>query len=265
MRGTLASRLMPLGFTHSPKSSVLGVGKSVALLLPLLVLLCPTAARAQSTYDEGADPAETGTTGTQEPAAADVSMRIPCLEDLAADGSARKGVQVRPFLKKHRFEIAGLGGLYASDVLSSTYSFGGTAAYFPSEDFAIEVMVTHAPVKFALEDSFTGFGGARRFETGSANQAMLSMLFVPMQAKFKFDEETILPADIFLVGGAGRTFHDSVQGLTWEVGVGMHLYLGQYFDLRIDVRDFIVAQEVLGKGRITNNLLVTAGLGVWVL
>jgi outer membrane beta-barrel protein len=265
MRGTLVSRLMPLGFAHFSKTSVFGVGQAVAVLLPVFVLLCPSIAQAQSTYDEGADPAEAGSKGTAEPDATDISMRIPCLEDLAADGSARKGVQVRPFLKKHRFEIAGLGGLYASDVLSSTYSFGGTAAFFPSEDFAVELMVTHAPVKFALEDPFTGFGGARRFETGSANQAMLSMVFVPMQAKFKFDEETILPADVFIVGGAGRTFHDSVQGLTWEGGFGMHLYLGHYFDLRIDVRDFIVPQEVLGKGRITNNLLVTAGLGVWVL
>lgn len=220
---------------------------------------------AQSTYDEGIDPPEPGQSDSVEPDAEDVSLRIPCLEDLSADGQIRKGVQRRPFLKKHRFEVAALGGLYASDVLSSTYTFGGAGSFYFSEDFALELLVTHAPVAFALEKPFTSFDGKTRFESGSATQAMASMLFVPMQAKFKFSEEGIYPADIFLVGGVGRTFHDSVQGLTWEAGVGMRLYLGKYFDLRLDLRDFIVPQEVLGRARISNNLLVTLGLGVWAL
>lgn len=230
----------------------------------LLAFFCGQAA-AQSTYDERPDPTEAGSAGNLEPDAADVSLRVPCLEELSADGQVRKGVQRRPFLKRHRFELAALGGLYASDVLSSTYSYGGAASYYASEDLAIELLVTHAPVNYALQDPFSAFDRQRRFEAGSANQAMLSLIFVPMQAKFKFSEEAIFPADVFLVGGAGRTFHDSVQGLTWEAGVGMHLYLGRYFDLRLDVRDFIVPQEVLGRAHITNNLLVTMGLGLWVL
>ena len=222
-------------------------------------------AYAQSTYDEGADPPEPGQTDGGEPDAEDVSLRIPCLEDLSAEGQVRKGVQRRPFLKRHRFEVAAVGGLYASDVLSSTYTFGGAGSFYFSEDFALEVLITHAPVDFALEKPFTSFDCKTRFESGSATQAMASMLFVPMQAKFKFSEEGIYPADIFIVGGVGRTFHDTVQGLTWEAGVGMRLFLGKYFDLRLDVRDFIVPQEVLGRARISNNLLVTLGVGVWAL
>lgn len=219
---------------------------------------------AQSTYDEGADPPEPGNDGNLE-VVDDPSLRIPCLQDLSSDGQVRKGVQQRPFLKRHRFEVAALGGLYASDVLSSTYTFGGAASYYLSEDFALEFMFTHAPVRFTLEEPFSAFDQDRRFEPGRANQAMASLLFVPMQAKFKFSEDSIVPADIFIVGGAGRTFHDSVQGLTWEAGVGMHLYLGRYVAMRFDVRDFILPQEVLGQARLTNNLMVSLGVGVWVL
>ncbi|MDX2020108.1 MAG: outer membrane beta-barrel domain-containing protein [Deltaproteobacteria bacterium] len=235
------------------------------LFIGALVLGAAGPAMAQSTYDEGADPPEPGQADSVEPDAEDVSLRIPCLEDLSADGQVRKGVQRRPFLKKHRFEVTAVGGLYASDVLSSTYTYGGAGSFYFSEDFALEVLVTHAPVSFDLEKPFTSFDGKTRFESGSATQAMASMLFVPMQAKFKFSEEGIYPADIFLVGGVGRTFHDSVQGLTWEAGVGMRLFLGKYFDMRVDVRDFIVPQEVLGRARISNNLLVTLGVGVWAL
>src|SRR5262245_3005385 len=58
---------------------------------------------------------------------------LACLEGDSADGK-RKGVQRRDFLKKHRFELGAVGGWYASDALSSTYSYGGALAFYPSEE-----------------------------------------------------------------------------------------------------------------------------------
>ena len=74
-----------------------------------------------------------------------------------ATGGRRKGVQRRDFLKRHRFEVARLGGYYASDALSSTYSYGGAVAFYPSEDFGLELLVTRTPVKFRLEEPFSAF------------------------------------------------------------------------------------------------------------
>ena len=48
-------------------------------------------------------------------------------------------------------------------------------------------------------------------------------------------------------------------GLTWEAGAGVKLYFNQYFSLRFDLRDFLLPQEVLGRGRITNNVTVLGG------
>ena len=67
-----------------------------------------------------------------------------------------------------------------------------------------------------------------------------------------------------MVAGAGRTFHESVMGLTWEGGLGLKLYLSHYVTLRFDVRDFLLPQEVLGRGRITNNITVLGGVSVWL-
>ena len=64
--------------------------------------------------------------------------------------------------------------------------------------------------------------------------------------------------------GAGRTFHESVLGLTWEAGLGIKLYIAHYLTLRFDVRDFLLPQEVLGQGRITNNVTVLGGLSLWL-
>ncbi len=56
-----------------------------------------------------------------------------------------------------------------------------------------------------------------------------------------------------------------MQGLTWEAGAGAKIYFNRFLSFRLDVRDFLLPQEVLGRGRITNNVTVLAGLSLWVL
>jgi outer membrane beta-barrel protein len=157
-----------------------------------------------------------------------------------------------------------VGGFYASDALSSTYSYGGALAYYPSEDFGVEVLVTRSPVRFRLEEPFTSFDQEHHFAPGIAWQGIASLLWSPIHAKLKFTDKTIIHSDIFVVAGAGRTFHESVMGLTWEGGLGIKLYISHYVTLRFDVRDFLLPQEVLGRGRITNNVTVLGGVSVWL-
>ena len=187
---------------------------------------------------------------------------LACLEG-DATGGRRKGVQRRDFLKRHRFEISGLGGFYAADALSSTYSYGGALAFYPSEDFGLEVLVTRSPMQFRLEEAFTSFDQQTHFQPSIAWQGIFSLLWSPIHAKFKFSETRIIHSDFFAVAGAGRTFDPTVLGLTWEVGGGLKLYFNRYLSFRLDLRDFLLPQEVLGRGRITNNVNVLAGLSLW--
>jgi outer membrane beta-barrel protein len=196
----------------------------------------------------------------QEPESA--HHALTCLEG-DATGGRRKGVQRRDFLKRHRFELSAVGGFYASDALSSTYSYGGALAFYPSEDFGVEVLITRSPVSFRLEQPFNAFDREQHFQPGQALQGIVSLLWSPIHAKFKFTEETIIHGDVFAVAGAGRTFHESVLGLTWEAGAGIKLYLARHLAFRLDVRDFLLPQEVLGRGRITNNVTILAGLSAW--
>jgi outer membrane beta-barrel protein len=225
----------------------------------------PTEEPSRAATDESAESGDEGEgdgQGEDEPQSA--LHALTCLEGDGTGGGRRKGVQRRDFLKRHRFELSGLGGFYASDALSSTYSYGGALAYYPSEDFGVEVLVTRSPVRFRLEEPFTSFDQEHHFSPGIAYQGILSLLWSPVHAKLKFTEQTIIHSDIFAVAGAGRTFHDSVLGLTWEAGLGIKLYLAHYVTLRFDVRDFLLPQEVLGRGRITNNVTVLGGVSLWL-
>jgi len=188
---------------------------------------------------------------------------LACLEGDSADGK-RKGVQRRDFLKRHRFEIGALGGWYASDALSSTYSYGGAVAFYPSEDFGLEVLVTRTPIHFRLEEPFNAFDSERHFTPSVAYQAIGSLLWSPIHAKFKFTESTIIHGDIFALAGAGRTFHESVLGLTWEAGFGLKLYFSRFVSFRLEIRDFLIPQEVLGRGRSTNNITILGGFSLWL-
>jgi outer membrane beta-barrel protein len=208
------------------------------------------------------DPPETGEASEEPPPS---SSRVSCLDDASEEGYQRKGVQKRDFLKRRRFELSAVGGFNASDVLSSTYTFGGALSFFPSEDFGVEALVTYAPVQFRLEEPFGAFDGRQRFAPGSALQAMGALLFSPFHAKFKFSDTTIVHGDLFFLGGAGRTFHESVQGISWQAGVGLKLYIARHFAFRLDVRNFVLPQEVLGRGRITNNLSILGGFALWFL
>jgi outer membrane beta-barrel protein len=204
--------------------------------------------------DEGGDEAESAESALHG---------LACLEG-DATGGRRKGVQRRDFLKKHRFELSGLGGFYASDALSSTYSYGGAVAFYPSEDFGLEFLLTRTPMQFRLEQPFTAFDQQTHFTPSVAWQGIASLLWSPIHAKFKFSENTIIHGDLFAVVGAGRTSDPSVLGLTWEAGVGAKLYFNRFFSFRLDLRDFLLPQEVLGRGRITNNVTILAGLSLWL-
>jgi len=211
-----------------------------------------------------ADSEAEGDNDTGEEESAESALHgLACLEG-DATGGRRKGVQRRDFLKKHRFELSGLGGFYASDALSSTYSYGGALSFYPSEDFGVELLVTRSPMQFRLEEAFTAFDQQTHFAESVAWQGIFSLLWSPIHAKFKFSDTTIIHGDLFAVAGAGRTADPTVMGLTWEAGAGAKLYFNKYFSFRLDLRDFLLPQEVLGRGRITNNVTVLAGLSLWL-
>lgn len=222
----------------------------------------PPAAAGGSSSAESDNEGE-GESGDEEESAESALHGLACLEG-DATGGKRKGVQRRDFLKKHRFELSGLGGFYASDALSSTYSYGGALAFYPAEDFGLELLVTRTPMQFRLEEAFTAFDQQTHFQQSVAWQGIFSLLWSPIHAKFKFTENTIIHGDLFAVAGAGRTADPTVLGLTWEAGGGAKLYFNKYFAFRLDLRDFLLPQEVLGRGRITNNVTILAGLSLWL-
>ena len=90
------------------------------------------------------------------------------------------------------------------------------------------------------------------------------MLWSPIHAKLKFTDKTIIHGDVFVVAGAGPHVPRVGHGPDLGGGLRHQALRRQYVTFRFDVRDFLLPQEVLGRGRITNNITVLGGVSVWV-
>jgi outer membrane beta-barrel protein len=205
----------------------------------------------------GADaaPADAATTGEEA-----------CLDgtDELGRAGARKGVQKRDFLKRLRGEISGWGGFFASDLLSSSYQYGGAAAFYITEDLGIEGSLVITPFALAAEKPLTQFFAGQTFRSSLAWIVVGNLLWVPAHFKVRASERAIMHGDAMLAVGAGRTFHSTAQGITFDVGLGLKFYPTRWLALRFDLRDYVIVQEAIAVQRVTNNLVGLAGLSLFL-
>ncbi len=194
-------------------------------------------------------------------AAADESCLDPA--DPLGENGARKGIQRRPFLKRLRVELSAWGGFFAADLLSTTYTYGGAVAFYPFEDWGFEASLHVSPFDLAIEKPLTNFFAGQVYEKSLAFIVVGNAIWSPIHFKVKATEKAIGYGDVFFYLGAGDTIHDTVQGLTFDVGFGVKFYAGKYFGVRFDLRDYLMVQEAIAVQRVTNNLVGTFGISVY--
>lgn len=213
-------------------------------LAMLLFLLASATARAQSLPSETPPPTS------------------PCLDDDAA----RKGVQDKTFLKRRHLELAPAGGLYASDLLSSSYAWGGSVAVYITEDLGVEATFMVSPIALDVDRSLSEFFGDSRFREGTGYLGLGALVWSPIHFKVRTSGGGILHGDIELAVGGGKLWgaSDTTQGYAIQGGTRVELYLTRWLSLRLDFRDVLLIQEAVAETRLTNNIVVLGGLGLWI-
>jgi len=190
-----------------------------------------------------------------------------CLDETIRDELGRelkpRGVQERDFLKKHKLELVAHGGLYSGDLTSSSYVYGGSLAFFFTEDFGIEGRFDVTNMTVDLDSPLAQFFGEGHFKPGKAYLALGNFIWSPIHAKMKIGDG-IVHADILLTAGAGRLIHDSVQGVTYDAGLSLDLFTTHWLTFRFDARDVMAVQEAVAETRFTHNIVATAGLAFWI-
>jgi outer membrane beta-barrel protein len=174
-----------------------------------------------------------------------------------------RGVQKKDFLKRRKLNLELHGGLHGGDVTSSSWLGGAALGFFFTEDFGIAAQFDVTPLELDLDSPINRFFGDDRFEPGLAYIALGKVMWSPIHAKLKLGGG-IVHADMMFFAGGGRMFHDAVQGLSFDAGMALDLFVTKVLTIRLDFRDLMAVQEIAGETRYTNNFITTAGLALWI-
>ena len=139
----------------------------------------------------------------------------------------------------------------------------GSRELFLTEDLGFELSFDLTPISLDLDEPLAEFFGDDRFEPGMGYLALANVIWSPIHAKAKMGGG-IVHADVLLFAGAGRLFHDSIQGVSFDAGLALDLFVSRFVTVRLDARNLLAVQEVAAETRLTNNLIATAGLVVWI-
>ncbi len=198
--------------------------------------------------------------------------RIKCLDASMVDefgrARARKGVQPRRFRKALRASLSLTGGGNFGDLTDTSWQAGGSLAFWISEDFGLDASFRASPTTFRLERIATEFTGQDRYPDGQiANMSYTilgHLLWAPLHTKLRARGDRIIHGDFVLFAGAGPTLHPTSRGVGFDLGASLYLYPTRWLSLRLDLSDYVLAQELLGSRRISNSLVLSAGLGLWI-
>ncbi len=176
-----------------------------------------------------------------------------------------RGVQKRLFEKAGRHELSVMGGLYAADLLSSSYLLSGAYTFHFTEDLGLEASFGYTRADSALVrivQRDTSFTALRLNAPVYIYEGHL--LWSIAYGKLRWFSGTVSRFDLFLAFGGGVTDNQSAQGLTGSFGLGMKYLFGGWFAVRIDLRDQLLQQALLGHSQLVNNLTATLGCSVFL-
>ena len=183
-------------------------------------------------------------------------------EQVGADLKPR-GVQRRDFLKRGHINVVLHGGMYSGDMTSSSWLAGGSVGMFFTEDFGVAAEFDVNPLTLDLDAPISKFFGDTRFNPGLAYTALGNVMWSPIHAKLKLGGG-IVHSDILVIAGAGRMFHDAVQGIAYDAGLAIDMFVSHAATIRLGLRDLMAVQEIAAETHFTNNLVATIGLALWI-
>ena len=192
-----------------------------------------------------------------------------CIDEAIRDElNARRryrGVQERLFQKSLRHEVSIMGGVYSADLLSSWALAQGAYTFHASEAIGLELSFAYSRAQSELVRIIENDRGIVLFEVDNPIFVYQGHLVWSLAyGKVRWFGGTISRFDFNIAIGGGVTDNQTSRGLTISGGFGMKLYFGQWFAIRMDVRDQVLQQEILGESRIVNNISATLGLSIFM-
>ncbi|MEM1414906.1 MAG: outer membrane beta-barrel domain-containing protein [Myxococcota bacterium] len=204
-------------------------------------------------------------TGALPPAVAEAQCIDEAIRDELNARRRYRGVQERIFRKALRHELSFMGGFYAADLTSSHWQVQGAYTFHLSEALGLELSFAYTRTDSELVRIIEDEIGATVLQV--ENDVFVytgHLLWSLAYGKMRWFGGPIGRFDLYLAAGGGVTDNQTARGLTFSGGLGLKLYWGSAFAFRIDFRDQVLQQELLGESVIVNNLVGTLGVSLFL-
>src|SRR5579883_2389283 len=182
-------------------------------------------------------------------------------------GRHYRGVQERLFTKAFRHELSAMGGYYAADLYSSNWLVGGAYTFHFSEDLGLEARVQWTRFRSAITDTYERRYPQVQIEDRTDKPGRLyfgHLIWSFAYGKLRWMGGGISRFDFNLALGAGVTDDSTARGVTGSFGLGTKWYIGKWFAFRIDLRDHILKEALVGEEHLVNDILLTGGVSVFI-
>ena len=204
-------------------------------------------------------------------AAFETRAHAQCVDEVLKEelvgGRHYRGVEERLFTKAFRHELSAIGGIYAADLYSSNWVVGGVYTFHFSEDLGLEASVAftrfHSAVTDSYERRYPNIQIVERTDV-PANLYFGHLVWSFAYGKLRWMGGGISRFDLNLAVGAGVTDDSTSQGVTASAGLGTKLFFGRWFAVRLDARDHVLREVLVGDEHLVNDVVVTLGASVFV-
>ncbi len=192
-----------------------------------------------------------------------------CIDEAIRDElNARRryrGVEPRLFKKALRHELTIFGGMYSADLLSSWALVGGAYTFHFSEALGLEASFGYTRTRSALIRTIENSRGITLLHLdGRVFIYTGHLLWSLAYGKVRWFGGSISRFDFYVALGGGITDNQTANGLTFSGGFGLKFFFGDWFAIRLDLRDQVLQQEILGETSIVQNLSATLGFSVFL-
>jgi outer membrane beta-barrel protein len=199
------------------------------------------------------------------PATADAQCIDEAIRDELNARRRYRGVEERIFQKALRHELSFMGGIYSADLLSSSYLLQGAYTFHVTEELGLEASFAYSRADSEIVRIVeTSMGVTLLREEAPVFVYQAHVLWSIAYGKLRWFGSGISRFDFHVALGGGITDNQTARGLTLSAGLGFKFYLTDWFALRLDVRDQVLQQEVLGESVIVNNIAATLGLSLFL-
>ncbi len=181
----------------------------------------------------------------------------PANEQVIEPQVPRRDVRV-PKIPSKDF-VAGLfAGTYATENFGTSAVYGLRLGYHVTEDIFVEGVYARTEVS---DENFRQIlpGGVFPQPKETLSYYNLSAGYNVLPGEVFFGRRFAKTSALYLIAGIGSTRFLEQRKQTVNFGLGLRVFLKDWFSLQVDLRDHVYALDLLGRRQDTQNLELSAG------